>query len=131
MRSSRLVSRLRCARRLRRPSHTLTAPIAVPSPKRVTREGRDGRGADGRSLKRLPRGSRQAAKTAAVPRNTPSTSRKVNFHAAGEFRRRFNETGQMTTKEKFTAKDVQTLRQRTGAGMMESKKALEETGDMD
>ena len=37
----------------------------------------------------------------------------------------------MTTKEKFTAKDVQTLRQRTGAGMMESKKALEETGDME
>lgn len=37
-----------------------------------------------------------------------------------------------TTKEKFTAKDVQTLRQRTGAGMMESKKALEENnGDMD
>lgn len=31
----------------------------------------------------------------------------------------------------YTAKDVQTLRQRTGAGMMECKKALEETGDMD
>ena len=32
----------------------------------------------------------------------------------------------------FTAKDVMTLRQRTGAGMMEAKKALEETkGDMD
>ena len=32
----------------------------------------------------------------------------------------------------FTAKDVQTLRQRTGAGMMECKKALEENnGDMD
>jgi elongation factor Ts len=31
----------------------------------------------------------------------------------------------------FTAKDVMTLRQRTGAGMMEAKKALEETkGDM-
>jgi elongation factor Ts len=28
----------------------------------------------------------------------------------------------------FTAKDVQTLRQRTGAGMMECKKALEEMG---
>jgi elongation factor Ts len=38
----------------------------------------------------------------------------------------------MTTQEKFTAKDVQTLRQRTGAGMMESKRALEENnGDMD
>src|SRR5947207_13118540 len=38
----------------------------------------------------------------------------------------------MTTKEKFTAKDVQALRQRTGAGMMESKKALEENdGDME
>ena len=38
----------------------------------------------------------------------------------------------MTTKEKFTAKDVQTLRQRTGAGMMESKKALEaNAGDME
>ena len=37
-----------------------------------------------------------------------------------------------TTKEKFTAKDVQALRQKTGAGMMECKKALEETnGDMD
>ena len=36
------------------------------------------------------------------------------------------------TKEKFTAKDVQALRQRTGAGMMECKKALEENnGDMD
>ena len=36
------------------------------------------------------------------------------------------------TKEKFTAKDVQALRQRTGAGMMESKKALEENnGDME
>ena len=35
------------------------------------------------------------------------------------------------TKEKFTAKDVQSLRQKTGAGMMECKKALEETsGDM-
>lgn len=32
----------------------------------------------------------------------------------------------------FTAKDVMTLRQRTGAGMMEAKKALEATqGDMD
>lgn len=32
----------------------------------------------------------------------------------------------------FTAKDVQTLRQRTGAGMMECKKALQENnGDMD
>ena len=32
----------------------------------------------------------------------------------------------------FTAKDVQELRQRTGAGMMECKKALQETGgDMD
>ena len=31
------------------------------------------------------------------------------------------------TKEKFTAKDVQVLRQKTGAGMMECKKALEET----
>jgi elongation factor Ts len=32
----------------------------------------------------------------------------------------------------FTAKDVMSLRQRTGAGMMEAKKALEETkGDMD
>ena len=32
----------------------------------------------------------------------------------------------------FTAKDVMTLRQRTGAGMMEAKKALEESkGDMD
>jgi elongation factor Ts len=32
----------------------------------------------------------------------------------------------------FTAKDVMTLRQRTGAGMMEAKKALQETkGDMD
>src|SRR5438552_14051180 len=38
----------------------------------------------------------------------------------------------MTTKEKFTAKDVQALRQRTGAGMMEPKKALEENdGDME
>src|SRR5438128_12095246 len=38
----------------------------------------------------------------------------------------------MTTKEKFTAKDVQALRQRTGAGMVESKKALEEhDGDME
>src|SRR5450759_2870683 len=38
----------------------------------------------------------------------------------------------MTTKEKFTAKDVQALRQRTGAGMMESKRALEENhGDME
>jgi len=34
--------------------------------------------------------------------------------------------------EKFTAKDVQALRQRTGAGMMESKRALEENaGDME
>jgi elongation factor Ts len=33
----------------------------------------------------------------------------------------------MTTTT-FTAKDVQELRQRTGAGMMECKKALEETG---
>ena len=33
----------------------------------------------------------------------------------------------MTTTAAFTAKDVQELRQRTGAGMMECKKALEET----
>ena len=38
----------------------------------------------------------------------------------------------MTTTTTFTAKDVQELRQRTGAGMMECKKALEETrGNMD
>jgi elongation factor Ts len=39
----------------------------------------------------------------------------------------------MTTKEKgITAKEVSELRQRTGAGMMDCKKALEETkGDMD
>ena len=38
----------------------------------------------------------------------------------------------MTTTTNFTAKDVQDLRQRTGAGMMDSKKALVETnGDMD
>jgi len=37
----------------------------------------------------------------------------------------------MTTKTEFTAKDVQELRQRTGAGMMECKKALaENNGDM-
>ena len=34
----------------------------------------------------------------------------------------------MSTTTSFTAKDVQELRQRTGAGMMECKKALEETG---
>ena len=34
----------------------------------------------------------------------------------------------MTTTTKFTAKDVSELRQRTGAGMMECKRALEETG---
>ena len=34
----------------------------------------------------------------------------------------------MTTTMNFTAKDVQDLRQRTGAGMMDSKKALVETG---
>ena len=38
----------------------------------------------------------------------------------------------MATTTTFTAKDVQELRQRTGAGMMECKKALEETkGNMD
>jgi elongation factor Ts len=38
----------------------------------------------------------------------------------------------MTTKAKITAKDVSELRQRTGAGMMDCKAALEETnGDMD
>ena len=37
-----------------------------------------------------------------------------------------------TTTTTFTAKDVQELRQRTGAGMMDCKKALEETkGDME
>jgi elongation factor Ts len=36
------------------------------------------------------------------------------------------------TKKEFTAKDVQDLRQRTGAGMMDAKKALTEmNGDMD
>jgi elongation factor Ts len=36
------------------------------------------------------------------------------------------------TKKEFTAKDVQDLRQRTGAGMMDAKKALTEMGgDMD
>jgi elongation factor Ts len=34
----------------------------------------------------------------------------------------------MTTTTKFTAKDVSELRQRTGAGMMECKRALEVTG---
>jgi elongation factor Ts len=69
----------------------------------------------------------------AEQRKPPSPSRKVNFHAAGK-----NSGGVLTrdimttTKEKFTAKDVQALRQRTGAGMMESKKALEENnGDME
>jgi hypothetical protein len=33
----------------------------------------------------LPRGSRQAAKTVAEQRKPPRPSRKVNFHAAGEF----------------------------------------------
>ena len=38
----------------------------------------------------------------------------------------------MTTKAKITAKDVSELRQRTGAGMMDCKAALEETnGDLD
>jgi elongation factor Ts len=38
----------------------------------------------------------------------------------------------MTTTKMISAKDVQELRQRTGAGMMECKKALEETnGDVD
>jgi elongation factor Ts len=38
----------------------------------------------------------------------------------------------MTTKAKITAKDVSDLRQRTGAGMMDCKAALEETGgDLD
>jgi elongation factor Ts len=38
----------------------------------------------------------------------------------------------MTTTTTFTAKDVQELRQRTGAGMMDCKKALEESkGNMD
>ncbi|HWJ22385.1 MAG TPA: translation elongation factor Ts [Gemmatimonadaceae bacterium] len=38
----------------------------------------------------------------------------------------------MTTTTQFTAKDVSELRARTGAGMMECKKALEETkGNMD
>jgi elongation factor Ts len=38
----------------------------------------------------------------------------------------------MSTTTNFTAKDVQELRQRTGAGMMDAKKALVEThGDMD
>jgi len=38
----------------------------------------------------------------------------------------------MSTTTNFTAKDVQELRQRTGAGMMDAKKALTETGgDMD
>ena len=38
----------------------------------------------------------------------------------------------MTTTTTFTAKDVQELRQRTGAGMMECKKALQDTdGDIE
>jgi elongation factor Ts len=38
----------------------------------------------------------------------------------------------MTGKKEFSAKDVQDLRQRTGAGMMDAKKALTEMGgDMD
>lgn len=36
--------------------------------------------------------------------------------------------GVIMTTTTFTAKDVQELRQRTGAGMMDCKKALEETG---
>ncbi|MGI8498558.1 MAG: translation elongation factor Ts, partial [Gemmatimonadaceae bacterium] len=38
----------------------------------------------------------------------------------------------MSATTNFTAKDVQELRQRTGAGMMDCKKALEEcNGDAD
>ena len=64
----------------------------------------------------------------AEQRKPPSPSRKVNFHAAGKDSGGVLTRDIMTmTKEKFTAKDVQALRQKTGAGMMECKKALEET----
>src|SRR4051812_13138058 len=92
MRSSRRDVKHRCARRSRRPSRTPTAPTAARSRKaRATKRERDGHAGDGRSPKRLPRGSRQAAKKVAEQRKPPRPSRKVNFRAAGEFRRRFNE----------------------------------------
>src|SRR6476469_4129226 len=133
MRSSRRVGRLRCARKSKRLSRTPTAPIAVPSRKaRATRRGRDGHGGDAPNQRRLPRGSRQAAKKAAGPKRPPRPSRKVNFHAAGRTAAAFSRDTMMTTRVKCTAKDGQALRQRTGAGMMESKAALEENnGDMD
>src|SRR5450759_2075936 len=92
MRSSRRAARRPCARRPRRPSRTPTARTAARSRKaRATRRGRNAKAGDGLSPKQLPRGSRQAAKKVAVQRKPPSPSRKVNFHAAGKFRRRFNE----------------------------------------
>src|ERR1700704_2251065 len=133
MLSSKLAERRRCARKLKKRNRTPTAPIVVQSPRaRATRRERDGRADDGPNPRRLPRGSRQAAKKVAEQRKPPRPSRKVNFHAAGKIPAAFSRDKMMTTKEKITAKDVQTLRQRTGAGMMESKKALEENnGDME
>src|ERR1700682_1344492 len=133
MPSSKHAERRRCARKSKNPNRTPTAPIAALSPKaRATKRERDGRADDGRNPRRLPRGSRQAAMKVAEQRKPPRPSRKVNFHAAGKIPAAFSRDTMMTTKEKITAKDVQTLRQRTGAGMMESKKALEENnGDME
>src|SRR6476469_9829175 len=117
MRSSKPVAKLRCARKSRNPSRIPTARIAVPSRKaKATEREKDGHAGDGRSPKRLPRGSRQAAKKLAEQQRPPSPSRKVNFHAAGKTPAAFlRETTMTMTKEKFTAKDVQTLRQKTGA----------------
>src|SRR2546423_9852298 len=58
----------------------------------------------------------------------------MGYHsdAAGQARRRFHaKQGFEGVMAAFTAKDVSELRQKTGAGMMECKKALEENnGDM-
>src|SRR5436190_9882802 len=85
MRSSRRAAKLRCARKSRRRNRTPTAPTAAPSRKvRATKRGNAARAEGERSPKQLPRDSRQAAKRVAEQKRPPSTSRKVNFHAAGK-----------------------------------------------
>ena len=99
-----------------------------------------------KALKALMRWTRERLEMPEMPETpeTPETPelrskpRRIAYinNAAGRHRRRFHEgrrENQMTTQTKgVTAKEVSELRQRTGAGMMDCKAALDEAkGDMD
>ena len=65
-------------------------------------------------------------------RRGPRRRRPRAEHRCGRHRRPASHRGARKTDGRFTAKDVQALRQATGAGMMDAKRALEENdGDFE